>query len=89
MRVRISAILANGWITAGVIFGVVLLNATISFVRESKAESAIAASSQIVTTETTVIRNDEVLRIPSQEPVPGDVVQLAAGDKVPADLRLV
>ncbi len=79
----------QNWITAGVIFGVVLLNATISFIQESKAENAIAALAKIVTTEATVLRDGETLRVPSQELVPGDVVQLTSGDKVPADLRLL
>ncbi len=79
----------HNWITAGVIFAVMLLNATISFIQESKAESAIAVLSKIVTTEATVIRHGETLRVPSPELVPGDVVRLSCGDKVPADLRLL
>jgi Ca2+-transporting ATPase len=72
-----------------VIFGVVLINAVVGFIQESRAEQSIAALAKTMTTETTVVRNGTVLRIPATELVPGDVVQLQAGARVPADLRLV
>lgn len=77
------------WINAGVIWGVTLINAIIGFVQESKAESAIAALASAVKTNATIIRDGEKIQVPSTELVPGDVVLLASGDKVPADLRLV
>lgn len=76
------------WVNAGVIWGVTTTNAVIGFLQESRAEGAIAALAKSVTTEATVIRNGQKLRIPSTELVVGDVVWLASGDKVPADLRL-
>ncbi|WP_269744599.1 HAD-IC family P-type ATPase [Chamaesiphon minutus] len=66
-----------------------LVNATIGFVQESKAENAIAALAKSVTTEATAIRNGQKIRLDARELVPGDLVVLASGDKVPADLRLV
>jgi cation-transporting ATPase F len=77
------------WVDSGVIFGVVLVNAIVGFIQESRAENAIAALARIVTTEATVMRDKKRKRIPSRELVPGDIVLLASGDKVPADLRLL
>ncbi|NJM76966.1 MAG: cation-transporting P-type ATPase [Acaryochloridaceae cyanobacterium RU_4_10] len=77
------------WVDSAVIFGVTLLNAIIGFVQESKAEDAIAALAESVNTEATVIREGQTTRISSNQVVAGDLVLLAAGDKVPADLRLV
>ena len=77
------------WVDAGVIFAVVMLNATVGYVQESRAVAAIDALTKAMTTEATVIRAGEQLRLPATEIVPGDLVQLQAGDKVPADLRLL
>lgn len=77
------------WVNAGVIWGVTLINAIIGFIQESKAESAIAALASSVQTNATILRNHQKVQVPSAELVPGDVVLLASGDKVPADLRLV
>ncbi|HET7776491.1 MAG TPA: HAD-IC family P-type ATPase, partial [Azospira sp.] len=77
------------WVDAGVIFGVTVINAVIGFIQEGKAESALAALARTVASEVTVLRGGEKKRLPSRALVPGDVVLLAAGDKVPADLRLV
>ncbi len=77
------------WVDSGVIFGVVLINATIGFIQESKAENALAALADTMVAEATVRRQGENQRIVSAEVVPGDIVLLRAGDKVPADLRLL
>ncbi len=77
------------WIDAGVIFGVVVLNALVGYVQEAKAVAAIEALAESMTTEATVVRGGETLRLPATEIVPGDLVLLQAGDKVPADLRLL
>jgi Ca2+-transporting ATPase len=84
----ITAVLQE-WVDAGVIFGVVLINAVVGFIQESKAENAIAVLARIVTTEATVVRERKKLRVASRSLVPGDLVLLASGDKVPADLRLL
>lgn len=76
------------WVDGGVILGVVLANAMIGFLQESKAERAIDALSRLVLTEATVRRDGRRRRLPARELVPGDVVLLQSGDRVPADLRL-
>lgn len=78
----------GSWTNAAVIWGVTVLNAIIGYVQESKAEDAIASLAKAVTTEATVLRDGQTLQVPSRDLVLGDVVLLASGDKVPADLRL-
>ena len=77
------------WIDSSVIFGVVLVNAVIGYLQEDKAEAALAALARAVATEVTVIRDGRRRRMDAVHLVPGDVVWLAAGDKVPADLRIL
>jgi len=76
------------WVDAVVIFGVVLVNAIIGFIQEAKAVKAIEALARTMTTEATVLRAGEKQRISSAAVVPGDIVLLQSGDKVPADMRL-
>lgn len=79
----------GSWTHAFVIWGVTVINAIIGYVQEAKAEGAIASLAKAVTTETTVLREGQMLQILSQDLVPGDIVLLSSGDKVPADLRLL
>ena len=72
-----------------VIISVTVINAVIGTVQESKAEQAIAALAQSVRTEVDVIRGGVLQRLSSEQLVPGDLVRLEAGAKVPADLRLI
>lgn len=71
-----------------VIFGVVFINAVVGYLQEAKAEKAIDALGQMVITEATVRREGKKERVASENLVPGDIVLLQSGDKVPADLRL-
>ena len=84
----ITALLGE-WVDSGVIFGVVLVNAIVGFIQESRAERALEALMSMVKTEATVLRGGEKTQIASSEVVPGDVVLVQSGDKVPADLRLI
>ena len=77
------------WVDCSVILGVVLANAAIGFVQETKALSAINALLKTLTTEATVVRAGRKLRIPSADVVPGDILLLKSGDKVAADVRLL
>ena len=84
----ITAVLKDP-LDAAVIFGVVLINATIGYIQESRAEHAITALAQTMTTEAAVVRSGQVIHLSAAELVPGDIVQLQAGTRVPADLRLL
>ncbi len=79
----------GSWTNAAVIWGVTVVNAVIGYLQEAKAEGAIASLAKAVTTEAHVLRDHQMLRVPSKDLVPGDIVLLVSGDKVPADLRLV
>ncbi len=76
------------WLDAGIIFGVVLLNALLGFIQEGKAEKALDSIRNMLSAEARTTRGGETRMIPAEELVPGDVVLLESGDKVPADLRL-
>jgi len=83
-----TALLGHGVDTA-VILGVVVINAVIGFIQEGKAESALEAIRDMLPLQATVLRDGHRLELPAAELVPGDVVFLQSGDKVPADLRLL
>lgn len=90
LLVAAAATLALGeTVDAGVILGVVLINAVIGYVQESRAEAALDALVAMTRTAATVVRDGTTRRISSDDVVPGDLVMLEAGDKVPADLRLI
>jgi len=76
-------------VDASVIFGVVITNAIIGYWQEAKAEGALAALARSVTTPVTVRRGGQRKQLEATQLVPGDVVLLAAGDRIPADLRLI
>jgi cation-transporting P-type ATPase F len=77
------------WVDAGVILGVVLVNVAVGFVQESKAQSALESLRSLARTSARVVRDGRERTVPSEDLVPGDLVVLEAGDKVPADLRLL
>ncbi len=83
-----TALLAD-WVDAIVIIGVVVINAVIGFVQEGKAEKAVDAIRGILTHEALVFRDGRKTSVKVEDVVPGDVVFLQSGDKVPADMRLL
>lgn len=87
IAVAVTAFLGE-WVDSSVIFGVVLINAIVGFLQEAKAEKAIEALAKMLPIETTVRREGIKQRVHSEELVPGDVVLLQSGDRVPADVRI-
>ncbi|TDD40882.1 HAD family hydrolase [Saccharopolyspora elongata] len=84
-----GALVFGEGVDASVIFGVVLVNMLVGFVQESKAEAALDKLQAMVRTAARVLRDGRERTVPSDNVVPGDVVLVDAGDKVPADLRLI
>jgi P-type Ca2+ transporter type 2C len=72
-----------------VILAIVVLNALLGFLQESRAERSVRALMALAAPESTVVRDGERQRIPAEEIVPGDIVLVEAGDKIPADARVV
>ncbi len=84
----VVTIFLEEYIDSGVIFSVVILNAIIGFIQEFKAEESVRALKKMVVPKAKVLRNGNEKEINSEELVPGDIVMLASGVRVPADLRL-
>jgi len=76
------------WVDAGIILGVVLINALLGFIQEGKAEKALESIRNMLSAEARTVRGGETRMIPAEQLVPGDIVLLESGDKIPADLRL-
>jgi magnesium-transporting ATPase (P-type) len=84
----VTALLGH-WVDTGVILGVVVINALIGFIQEGKAEKSLDAIRNMLSLHAAVLRDGRRQEIDATELVPGDIVLLASGDKVPADLRLI
>jgi len=84
-----TKLMLNLWIDASVILGVVIINGILGFVQEGKAEEALDSIKNMLSAEARTLRGGETRMIPAEELVPGDIVLLESGDKIPADLRLV
>jgi len=84
----VTALLTH-WVDTSVIIGVVVINAIIGFIQEGKAEKAMDAIRRMLSPEATVLREGKREVIAAEALVPGDIVLLQSGDKVPADLRLL
>jgi magnesium-transporting ATPase (P-type) len=84
----VTALLGE-WIDTGVILAVVVVNAVIGFIQEGKAEQALEGIRKMLSLEATVVRDRRRQTVPAEDLVPGDIVLLESGDRVPADLRLL
>jgi magnesium-transporting ATPase (P-type) len=77
------------WLDAAIILAVVVINALLGFVQEGKAEKALDSIRNMLSAEARTLRGGEIRMTPAEELVPGDIVLLESGDKIPADLRLI
>src|SRR5690554_687657 len=77
------------WIDTGVIFGVIVINALIGFIQEGKAEKALEGIRNMLSLDAIVVRNGKKNTVAAEDLVPGDIVVLKSGDKIPADIRLI
>lgn len=84
----VTALLSH-WVDTGVILAVVVVNAVIGFVQEGRAETAMAAIRSMLAPHASVLRDGRRVDVAAADLVPGDLVLLEPGDKVPADLRLI
>ena len=84
----ISALLGD-WVEAGAILLIVVLNAIMGIVQESRAEASLAALKKMAAPEAQVLRGGHRIMVKSRELVPGDIVFIEAGNFIPADIRLL
>ena len=77
------------WVESGAIMAIVILNAVLGIVQQQRAEEALAALRQMAAPEASVLRGGHRKMVPARQLVPGDIVQLEAGNYIPADLRLL
>lgn len=77
------------WVDTGVILGVVLINAIIGFIQEGKAASAMDSIRKMLSLQATILRDGRRFTVLSESLVPGDIVSLTSGDRIPADIRLM
>ena len=89
LAAALIAVILGEWVDAAVIFGVTLVNAIIGYIQENKALEALAALSKTMETHAIVLRDGKKVEISSEDLVCGDIVFLEAGDKIPADLRII
>jgi Ca2+-transporting ATPase len=91
--VLIGAAVVSGllreWVDAAAILAIVLLNALLGFLQEYKAERSLAALKTLSVPSSRVVRDGMVQTIPARELVPGDLIEVEAGDHIPADARVV
>ena len=83
----ITAVMGH-WVDTFVILGVAVINAFIGFIQESNAEKSLKGIQNMLSNDAVVMRSGEIMRVQGEAIVPGDVVMLRPGDRIPADLRL-
>jgi len=89
LAAAVAALVLGHTVDAAVIVAVVVVNALVGFLQEGKAEKALAAMRRLISPRAAVLRDGARRSVEVAALVPGDVVLLEAGDRVPADLRLL
>jgi magnesium-transporting ATPase (P-type) len=89
MAAAIITSLMEHWIDTWVIVAVILINALIGFILEGKAEKALEGIRNMLSLESVTIHNGKKHTVEAEKLVPGDIVLLKSGDKIPADIRLI
>ncbi len=84
----LSAIMGD-WLEAGAILAIVILNALLGFFQEQKADKALASLKKLSSPVASVVRDGSLLSVAAATLVPGDLIEINAGDHIPADARLV
>mmetsp|Transcript_24702 Transcript_24702/g.58427 ORF Transcript_24702/g.58427 Transcript_24702/m.58427 type:complete len:1051 (-) Transcript_24702:152-3304(-) len=79
----------TNWIQIAIILGVIIINTIIGLIQEGSAEEAAEALKGMLSSDAVVVRDGEEIEVPASTIVPGDIVMLALGDKIPADLRVI
>ncbi len=81
-------LMMNLWLDASIILGVVIINGLLGFLQEGRAEKSLNSIRNMLSLEARTLRNGQTSMIPAETLVPGDIVFLESGDKIPADIRL-
>ncbi|MCU0287815.1 MAG: cation-transporting P-type ATPase [Acidobacteria bacterium] len=89
LAAAVTTLFLKEWVEALVILAVVIINAIVGFLQESKALKALEVLSRSMVSTVSVLRNRKEQQMSSIELVPGDIVMLASGDKITADMRLI
>jgi len=82
-------LMMNLWLDASIIFAVVVINSLLGFIQEGRAEKSLDSIRNMLSPEARTLRNGQTAMIAAEKLVPGDIVFLESGDKIPADLRLI
>ena len=77
------------WLDSSIILGVVIINGLLGFLQEGRAEKSLDSIRDMLSAEARTLRSGQTSMIPAERLVPGDIVFLESGDKIPADIRLV
>ncbi|TVQ37407.1 MAG: cation-transporting P-type ATPase [Spirochaetaceae bacterium] len=89
LAAAVGTALLGHWIDTWIILAVVVINGVVGYLQEGKAEKAIDAVRSMLSVSNRVLRDGEKITVDAEELVPGDIVLLSSGDRVPADLRIL